>query len=48
MTNCLLGVKCNRTHCNLVHTIRGMAWETRVSKLSICKAIKLNGPRSLF
>ena len=48
MTNCLLGVKSNRTHCNLVHTMRGMAMETRVSNLSICKAVKLNGARSLF
>ena len=47
MTNCLLGVKRNRTHLNLVHTMRGMASETRVSKFSICKAVKLNGARSL-
>ena len=48
MTNCLLGVKRNRTHFNLVHTMRGMARETRVSKFSICKAVKLNGARSLY
>ena len=48
MTNWLLGVKSKRIHCHLVHTMRGMARETRVSHLSICKAVNLNLARFLF
>ena len=48
MSNYLLGVKRNRTHCNLVHTMRGMSRETRDSNFSICKPVKLNRARSLF